>query len=71
MADVISLDEAARRKAAREKRARQARASGRTLCSRGFHKWAVDQRKQFDVRAGKLVTLERCERCAATRTRLD
>ena len=71
MADVISLQDAARRKAAREKRERQARARGQTLCRRGFHKWQVDQRKQFDVREGKLVTVLRCERCEATRTGLD
>jgi hypothetical protein len=71
MADVVSLQDAARRKAAREKRERQARARGRTMCSRGFHKWAIDQRKQFDVQEGRLVTVLRCERCDATRTRLD
>jgi hypothetical protein len=41
------------------------------MCSRGFHKWAIDQRKQFDVQEGRLVTVLRCERCDATRTRLD
>jgi hypothetical protein len=71
MADVISLNEAAKRKAARDKQTLQARARGRTLCGRGFHKWSVDQRKQFDVHEGKLVTLLRCERCSATKTRLD
>ncbi len=45
--------------------------SGKTLCKSGFHKWAVDPRKQFDVRQGKLVTIERCERCGQTRTTLN
>jgi len=71
MADVVSLQDAAKRKAARSKRALQERARGRTLCGRGFHKWIIDQRKQFDVREGKLVTIERCARCDATHTRLE
>jgi len=71
MADVVSLQAAAKRKAARDKAALKDRARGQTLCRRGFHKWQVDQRKQFDVREGKLITVLRCERCAATRTRLD
>lgn len=71
MADVVSLKDAARRKAARAKRERQARARGRTMCGRGFHKWAIDPHKQFDVHEGRLVTVLRCERCDATRTRLD
>lgn len=36
---------------------------GKTLCRSGFHKWAVVQEKQFDVKQGKLVTVYRCERC--------
>lgn len=36
---------------------------GKTLCRSGFHKWAVVQEKQFDVKQGKLVTLYRCQRC--------
>jgi hypothetical protein len=71
MADVIPLKDAARRKAARAKAERKDRARGRTLCGRGFHKWAIDQRKQFDLHEGRLVTVERCERCGATRTRLQ
>lgn len=47
------------------------RGTGKTLCKSGFHKWAIDQRKQFDVRAGRLVTIRRCERCGHTRTTLD
>jgi hypothetical protein len=47
------------------------RAQGKTLCTSGFHKWQVAQKKQFDVRRGKLVTLHKCERCGATKTTLD
>jgi hypothetical protein len=43
------------------------RARGVTLCREGFHKWQIWQRKQFDVKAGKLVTVYRCARCEATR----
>jgi hypothetical protein len=71
MADIVSIANAAKRKAARDKQTLRERARGKTLCARGFHKWAVDQKKQFDVREGKLVTLLRCERCDATKTRLD
>jgi hypothetical protein len=71
MSDVVSLADAAKRKAAREKAELRERARGRTLCGRGFHKWSIDQKKQFDVRAGRLVTVLRCERCDATKTRLD
>lgn len=41
------------------------RHKGNTLCRNGHHKWQVWQRKQFDVKAGKLVTVYRCERCGA------
>lgn len=33
------------------------------LCQHGFHKWAIWQEKQFDVKKGKLVTVYRCQRC--------
>ncbi|MCR9280025.1 MAG: hypothetical protein NXH85_18860 [Pseudomonadaceae bacterium] len=47
-------------------RAKQAR--GKTLCGRGFHRWQVASERPFDVKLGKLVTLERCERCGKERT---
>ncbi len=66
MGDVVNI--------ARARRARQvglkADARGRTLCGRGFHKWVVDQRKQFDVKRGQLGTVTRCSRCDITRTTL-
>lgn len=71
MTKVVSLSEAARRRAARDKARRRDTARGKTLCARGFHKWQVDQRKQFDVRSGRLITVRRCERCGAERTTLD
>lgn len=48
----------------------QEKSSGKTLCKSGFHKWRVIKEKRFDVRQGKLVTVERCERCGETRARL-
>ena len=42
---------------------------GKTLCKNGFHKWVVDQNKQFDVKSGKLVTIYKCERCGAVKTK--
>jgi hypothetical protein len=38
---------------------------GSVLCQNGHHKWKVCKEKQFDTRAGKLVTVMRCERCNA------
>lgn len=61
MADVIPF----------RKPPRKSRSKGKTLCANGIHKWAIDGRKQFDVRQGRLVTVRRCERCGATRTTLD
>jgi len=40
---------------------------GKTLCKSGFHKWEIDQKKQFDVKQGKLVTIKRCVRCGETK----
>lgn len=48
----------------------KAKAEGRTLCRRGFHKWSVDGSTRFDVKAGRLVTVVRCQRCGATRQEL-
>lgn len=45
------------------------RHKGNTLCRRGFHQWQVDKEKQFDSRQGRLVTILRCKRCGATKTR--
>jgi hypothetical protein len=43
------------------------RAAGKTLCTSGFHKWAVVKNSQFDVKQGKLVTAEQCTRCGLQR----
>ena len=71
MAEIVSLADAARRKARSQRESNREKARGRTLCDRGFHKWVIDQKKQFDVRQGKLVTIRRCARCGATRSSLD
>ncbi|MET0497491.1 MAG: hypothetical protein ABW106_04355 [Steroidobacteraceae bacterium] len=52
------------------RKAKQKRAEGKTLCSSGFHKWEVATERRFDVKSGKLVSLERCLRCKQERTRL-
>jgi len=46
----------------------KARAQGNTLCGRGFHKWRFDEKKQFDVKLGRLISVERCTRCGITRS---
>ena len=63
MSKVIKLD-AARRARLQDK------AKAVTLCQSGFHKWKVLPERRFDVREGKLVTTERCERCGLERTLL-
>ncbi|MGD9841972.1 MAG: hypothetical protein AB7F79_00635 [Steroidobacteraceae bacterium] len=45
------------------------RAEGKTLCGSGFHKWQIVKQSQFDVKQGKLLTTERCQRCDKQRTR--
>jgi len=71
MTEIVSLADAAKRKAKQQRARNREKAKGRTLCDRGFHKWIIDQRKQFDVRHGRLVTIRRCARCDTTRTSLD
>ena len=50
----------------RKKRTEKGRET--TMCKRGFHKWTDDERKQFDVKQGKLISRQRCTRCGTTRT---
>ena len=40
---------------------------GKTLCKSGFHKWTIETENQFDVKQGKLVTMEKCSRCGKVR----
>jgi hypothetical protein len=47
------------------------KARRKTMCRSGFHKWEVDQKKQFDVKQGRLVTIRRCRRCGETRVTAD
>lgn len=49
---------------------RQTRAHRQTLCRAGFHQWQVDTNGRFDVKQGKLLTVERCRRCGEQRTKL-
>ena len=54
-----------------KKPSQKERARRKTLCRRGFHKWSIDQRKQFDVKRGKLVTVHVCSRCGEEETKPD
>ena len=63
MSKVIRLDTARRARL-------QDKARGVTMCQSGFHKWKPLKERRFDVREGKLVTTERCERCGLERTLL-
>ncbi|XOV84722.1 MAG: hypothetical protein ACFHXK_06290 [bacterium] len=50
---------------------RKNRGKHTTLCKSGFHKWVFSDKKQFDVKQGKLISIERCERCQMTRTKIS
>lgn len=52
------------------KKQRKARGNASTLCRRGFHKWQDSERKQFDVKQGKLVSEQVCRHCGARRTKV-
>lgn len=41
------------------------------MCKNNHHKWDIVKDQQFDVKSGKLVTVERCKRCGTTRNRLS
>jgi len=43
---------------------------GNLMCKNNHHKWLVEKKQQFDVKKGRLVTVERCSRCGKTRNRL-
>ena len=49
----------------------KAKGKANTMCRRGFHKWQFDDKKQFDPKEGKLVSVERCERCGVTRSHVQ
>lgn len=53
-----------------QKSLRQDKAKAATLCGSGFHKWKIVTDTKFDVKQGKLVTVERCERCGEERMTL-
>ncbi len=44
---------------------------GNIMCKNNHHKWEVVKDQQFDVKSGKLVTVERCSRCKKKRNRLS
>ena len=52
------------------KQRRKERGSGNTLCRSGFHQWQDEPKKQFDVKQGQLVSVQRCARCDKTRSRV-
>ena len=52
------------------KKVKQRRADGKTLCSSGFHKWELLSGRRFDVKQGRLVSTERCQRCGEERIKL-
>lgn len=73
MADVIPFDpeRGRKRRDKQNKQRKKEQANRETLCRRGFHKWQIDQAKQFDVKQGRLVTVHRCSHCGASKTTAD
>lgn len=65
--NVVDISTGAKRKKAKSRLLR-GKGKATTLCGRGFHKWQIDKKKQFDVKAGKLITIKRCSRCGETKT---
>lgn len=63
MSKVIQLDKV-------RKERLQDKAKQTTLCGSGFHKWKILTGTRFDVKQGKLVTVEKCERCGIERNSL-
>lgn len=61
MSNVVKLNTARRARL-------QDKAKGVTMCQSGFHKWKSVAGQRFDVKQGRLVTTERCERCGVERT---
>ena len=53
-----------------KKKSLKERHKGKTMCRHGHHKWVVDKEKQFDVKQGKLVSVQCCARCGASRSRI-
>ena len=68
MSNILRFDALQRKKKKTEKL--REKAKGRTMCDNNHHKWVVEKAPRFDVKQGKLVTVERCSRCDATRKRL-
>ena len=50
--------------------AKKSGGDGRALCASGFHRWKAVPERRFDVKLGKLVTVEQCARCGKIRSRL-
>ncbi|MBX2881166.1 MAG: hypothetical protein KTR32_14575 [Granulosicoccus sp.] len=65
---MLPFDPSAAKKRAKKKREDKSR--GKTLCGSNHHKWKVVTEQKFDVKRGKLVTVECCERCGKRRNRL-
>ena len=61
MADILPFDQTKKRKP-------EAAPKRSALCANGHHRWMIWQKKPFDSKRGKLVTVYRCERCGAERT---
>ena len=49
---------------------KKAKAKRSTLCQNNHHKWKAAKNSQFDVKQGKLVTIETCTVCGKVRHRL-
>ncbi len=64
MSDVIDFQHAAKKV---KKKAKQ-QLKKRITCREGHHKWQINQRKPFENKQGKLVTVKTCLYCDVTKT---
>lgn len=53
----------------RRRQRRAAEYEGKALCRSGHHKWEIVHTQRFDVKQGRLVTVFRCKRCHASKTK--
>ena len=42
-----------------------------SLCRHGHHRWVVDTHTRFDVKKGKLLTVNVCSKCGKTKSSAD
>ncbi len=68
MVKIIDFQAAKAKQLNQEKLNRKALGRHRVMCENGHHKWRIIKARRFDVKAGRLATLYKCEHCDQTKT---